>query len=142
MFLGLTAGHGRGQMVRAVMEGVGLACYDAFSVLVELGGRPDRIIMAAGGARSQLWRQILADIFDLPVQPLLINEQSAVGACLLAGAGISAFDPLEAAQSWAVYGPVVEPQPDHTARYHQLLAIYRNAYHKHIDDFQKLSELE
>jgi len=142
MFLGLTAGHGRGQMVRAVMEGVGLACYDAFSVLVELGGRPDRIIMAAGGARSQLWRQILADIFDLPVQPLLINEQSAVGACLLAGAGISAFDPLEAAQSWAVYGPVVEPQPDYTARYHQLLAIYRNAYHKHIDDFQELSQLE
>jgi len=142
MFLGLTAGHGRGQMVRAVMEGIGLACCDAFSVLVELGGRPDRIVMAAGGARSQLWRQILADIFDLPVEPLLINEQSAVGACLLAGAGIGAFDPLEAAQSWAVYGSVVEPVADHTDRYRQLLAIFRGAYRKHIDDFQELSGLE
>ena len=142
MFLGLTAGHGRDQMVRAVMEGVGLACFDAYSVLAELGARPEQIIMAGGGARSELWRQIVADIFDLPVQPLLVNEQSAVGACLLAGGGIGAFYPFEVAQSWAVYGPVVEPQPNHTTRYRQLLAIFRSAYRKHIDDFQELSKYE
>ncbi|MGB3714665.1 MAG: xylulokinase, partial [Candidatus Promineifilaceae bacterium] len=68
MLLGLTIEHGRNDIVRAVMEGVAMACYDAFSVLKELGARPEQIIMAGGGARSRLWRQIVADVFNLPVQ--------------------------------------------------------------------------
>lgn len=142
MFLGLTAGHGRGEMVRAVMEGVGLACYDAYSVLADLGGRPDHIIMAGGGASSPLWRQIVADIFNLPVQPLMVKEQSAMGACLLAGAGIGVIDLAEAAQKWAVYGPVVEPRADLGSRYATLLTIFRDAYRKHSDDFVMLNDID
>ena len=94
MFLGLTAAHSRGDLVRAVMEGVALACFDAYVVLADLGARPKTVLMAGGGARSLLWQQILADVFDLPVRPLLVEDQSTVGAVLLAGAGVQVFDPL------------------------------------------------
>jgi xylulokinase len=87
MFYGLTWQHGRDEFVRAVMEGVTFACFDGYQVLAELGARPERIILAGGGARSKLWQQMVADVFDLPVQPFHAADQSAKGSVLLAGAG-------------------------------------------------------
>jgi xylulokinase len=141
LFLGLTAGHGRAELVRAVLEGVALACYDAYLVLAELGARPERIIMAGGGARSQLWRQIVADVFGLPVQQLEVGEQSALGAALLAGGGVGLLDPGSTAPQWAAYGPPVEPDPRCHATYQALLALFRSVYQKHREDFRQLQDL-
>jgi xylulokinase len=142
MFLGLTAEHGRPALVRAVMEGVVLACYDAFEVLVESGTRPQEIIMAGGGARSSLWRQIVADVFMLPVRAAATGEQAAMGAALLAGAGLEHFEPVAVAKQWAKYEPPIEPQARATEVYGRLLAIYRAAYRKHKSDFVELGSLE
>ncbi|HUX77084.1 MAG TPA: xylulokinase [Anaerolineae bacterium] len=141
LFLGLTAGHGRAELVRAVLEGVALACYDAYLVLAELGARPERIVMAGGGARSRLWQQIVADVFGLPVQQLEMGEQSAMGAVLLAGGGVGLLDPGSTAPKWAAYGPPVEPNPRCHATYQALLALFRSAYQKHREDFRQLQNL-
>jgi xylulokinase len=141
LFLGLTAGHGRAELVRAVLEGVALACYDAYDVLAELGARPERIVMAGGGARSHLWRQIVADVFGLPVQRLAVGEQSALGAVLLAGGGVGLFDPGSAARAWASYGPPAEPDSGRHATYRALLPLFRSAYRKHREDFRRLRGL-
>jgi xylulokinase len=142
IFLGLTASHGQAELVRAVLEGVALACYDAYEVLAELGASPVRIIMAGGGARSQLWRQIVADVFGLPVQRLEVADQSALGALLLAGAGIGLFESDDAAQTWVTYGPLVEPDPQQHVFYQQaLLPLFRSAYQKHREDFHRLQNL-
>jgi xylulokinase len=138
LILGLTASHGRAELVRAVIEGVALACYDAYQVLVELGARPERIIMAGGGARSSLWQQIVADIFDLPVQQLQVGEQSAMGAILLAGGGVGLFEPGPTAQTWAAYGPLLKPNLQRHAFYQVLLPMFRSAYQKHREDFRQL----
>jgi xylulokinase len=138
LFLGLVASHGRAELVRAAMEGVALACYDAYQVLVELGARPERIVMAGGGARSRLWRQIIADVFDLPVRRLQVGEQSALGAILLAGGGAGLFDPGSAAQDWVAYGPPVEPDSGRHALYQSLLPLFRGAYRKCREDFRQL----
>ena len=66
-FFGLTLRHGQGDLVRAVMEGATFACYDAYGVLAELGVQSQSIILAGGGAKSTLWRQIVADVFGMPV---------------------------------------------------------------------------
>ncbi|MFC1975234.1 xylulokinase [Chloroflexota bacterium] len=143
IFLGLTASHGQAELVRAVMEGVALACYDAYTVLAELGASPERIIMAGGGARSQLWRQIMANVFGLPVQRLDVADQSALGALLLAGAGMKLFESDDTAQTWATYGPPVEPNPQQHAFYQQsLLPLFRSAYQKHREDFRQLQNLQ
>jgi xylulokinase len=138
LFLGLTAGHGRAELVRSVMEGVALACYDAYCVLAALGAQPERIAMAGGGARSRLWQQIVADVFGLPVQRLEVGEQAAMGALLLAGAGIGLFDPAPTARAWATYGPPVEPDARRHALYQDLLPLFRGAYQKHREDFARL----
>jgi xylulokinase len=141
IFLGLKAGHGRAELVRAVMEGVALACYDAFAALAEVGARPQRIVLAGGGAQSELWQQIMADVFNLPLQPLISGEQSARGAALLAGEGLGQFQAGAAAQTWASYGPVREPNQANHHHFQELLHIFRQAYQKHREDFQQLAKL-
>lgn len=142
LFLGLTARHGRAALVRAVMEGVALACYDAYSVLAEVGAAPQQIVMAGGGARSRLWQQVVADVFGLPVQRLEVAEQSAVGAVLLAGGGVGLFDPGRTARAWAGYSAPVEPDPQHHSRYRDLLELFRSAYQKHRTDFGRLRDFQ
>jgi xylulokinase len=130
MFLGLTLRHGQPHLVRAVMEGVGLAFYQAYRVLAETGSSPERIVLAGGGARSRLWCQIMADIFALPVQRLRVVEQSALGAALLAGAGIGRFDPAGQAQEWAAYDTPIEPIDDNHHRYMELSDRFHDVYAK------------
>lgn len=141
MFLGLTLQHGQAELARAVMEGVVLACYEAYQVLLETGeAPPGKLVLAGGGSRSPVWRQIVADVFGLPVHRLLVAEQSAVGAALLAGSGAGLFDAGAAALEWACYEPPVDPEPQNHARYQELLPIFQRAYQVHREDFTRLGD--
>ena len=127
-FLGLAAHHDHGDVVRAVMEGITFACRDAFAALQDAGAKPERIVMAGGGSRSPFWRQMVADVFGLPVYALATTDQAAMGAALLATAGIRELDPVETAQNWARYGSVTEPNMATHARYEELYDVFRDAY--------------
>ena len=127
-FLGLGANHDRGDLVRSVMEGTMLAARTAYDVLTAAGASPQRIIIAGGGARSPLWRQIAADIFDLPVTMLASADQAAMGAAMLAAAGVTGADPVVTAREWARYGAVTQPVPETAARYRELAGIYADAH--------------
>jgi xylulokinase len=128
MFVGLTIRHGRADLVRSVMEGVTFSLYEAYQVLIEAGSQPERVILAGGGARSRLWQQMVADVFGLPVEKVSIEEQSALGAALMAGAGIGMFDIVEASQQWAKYDPLMEPNFTDHARYLEIFSLYRSIY--------------
>jgi xylulokinase len=141
LFLGLTLQHGRAELVRAVMEGVTFSLYEAYRVIVESGERPQRIILAGGGARSPLWRQMVADVFALPVQNLRLTEGSALGAIILAGAGAGLFDAIETSEKWASYDAPIEPDLKAHMRYMEILEIFRSAYSQNRPDFQRLDEL-
>lgn len=127
-FLGLAAHHDHGDVVRAVMEGVTFACRDAFAALQDAGANPERIVMAGGGSRSPFWRQMVADVFGLPVYALATTDQAAMGAALLATAGIHELDPVGTAQRWARYGQVTEPNVAMHTRYEELYELFRDAY--------------
>lgn len=127
-FLGLTTAHGQPELARAVLEGATFACYDAFQVLRAVGGEQRRVVLAGGGARSSLWQQIVADTFGVPVERLLVPEQSALGAALLAAGGVGLLDVQEAARAWARTGAPVEPDRSRHARYQELFALYQQAY--------------
>ena len=124
-FIGLTIRHGKAELVRAVLEGVVYSLYEKYLMLVENGATPERIILAGGGARSTLWTQIVADVFGLPVQRLLVEEQSAFGAALLAGAGIGLFDAAEGARDWEKFADQIEPDMKAHARYQDLLPVFQ-----------------
>jgi xylulokinase len=128
VFFGLTLQHGQGDLVRAVMEGVAFGACDAYDVLRELGAQAETVILAGGGARSALWRQIVADVFGKPVQVLETVEQSARGAALLAGGGAGLFATAAAAREWAAYGPATAPDMGRHHFYQGRFAEFRALY--------------
>jgi xylulokinase len=71
-------------MMRAAMEGATLGLNYGFARLRELGVRPSEVRLTGGGAKSAVWRQILADVFEVPVVCLKIEEGAALGAALQA----------------------------------------------------------
>ncbi|MBL4767496.1 MAG: xylulokinase [Rhodobacteraceae bacterium] len=84
VFYGLTSSHGAGEMVQAVMEGVAFNIRDCVEAFGELGGKITRIRIAEGGARSEKWCQIIADILQRPLELVKQNDTSASGAAILA----------------------------------------------------------
>jgi xylulokinase len=139
-FIGLSAYHTRGHLVRAVMEGVALALRQTLEISLGLSGPVERIIAAGGGAESDVWRQIQADVFGLPLQHSLLAEQASVGAALLAGVGTGVYaDLAEACQQVVRYGPVTEPIPARRAQYDELYIRFEQLYPRLRDDFHWLA---
>lgn len=128
VFAGLTTRHGRGELVRAVMEGVVYSLYEKYLLLQENGLQAGHFVMAGGGARSRLWAQIVADIFGLPVETVAIEEQSAYGAALLAGAGIGLFPLAEGVQKWAKYKLHLSPDMCSHAKYQDFMRLFQGIY--------------
>ena len=142
VLLGLTIRHGRAHLVRAMMEGITLNLRNAFEVFHELGVNPRRIVIAGGGARSPLWRQIMADVFQREVIPLQVEAQSALGAAILAGAAVGLLpDAITASRQWARYGTPVMPNPTHAEIYATLLDLFRTVHPMHQMDFIRLKRL-
>ena len=86
-WIGLTAQHSRADMIRALLEGVCYSQKDSLGLIESLGVPVDSVRASGGGARSSLWRQILADVLSKRVVTLRVAEGSAYGAALLAMKG-------------------------------------------------------
>lgn len=120
-FVGLTARHEAPHLHRAIMEGVVLAMNEAFRPVALHGAMPDAIVSTAGGARSELWLQIKADVFGCPLLPTIETEAGLVGCAALGFAGLGHYaGPAEAAQAMVRYRAPVLPEPDRVRRYAEL----------------------
>lgn len=85
--VGLTASHTRAHVVRAILEGVAFSLKDTLQIFAEMEVPVRKIRLGGGGARSPLWRQIQADIYEHEVEIIAADEGAAFGAALLAGVG-------------------------------------------------------
>ena len=142
VFLGLTARHTRGHMTRALMEGVLFALRDGLEIMRDLGVRPKEIRATGGGATSELWLRLQADVYGLPVHRLEIEEGAAYGAALLGhvAAGTHA-DVDEAASVVRTRPEVTEPDPRTTETYDALHGIYRSVYAPLREDMHRLAAI-
>jgi xylulokinase len=128
-FFGLTARHGLNDLTRAVMEGVTYSLADCLQVMIELGVEVTQVRAVGGGARSQLWRQIQADVYGIPVHRTTVDEGPAYGAALLAGVTAGRFKSVSDACSVVRLRPdVAEPNPASVELYSRYLKIYRGLY--------------
>ena len=127
-FLGLRDHHSQRQMTRALLEGVTFATFAAYQVMRKVARAPDSITLAGGGSRAPVWRQIVADIFNLPVRPLEIAEQSAWGAALLAGEALGWWQARDQAQQSLLLGNVATPRRGAVAMYAELFPLFQEAY--------------
>lgn len=90
-FWGLKLLHDRRHMIRAVMEGVTFSLKDSLNIFEELGIKGNKIIASGGGAGSDVWLQMQADIFEKEVVVSEVKEQACLGACIVAGVGSGMF---------------------------------------------------
>jgi len=112
VFFGLHAGHTRGHLVRAVLEGVTFALRDSLDLVRKLGVDAREAVAVGGGARSPAWRQIHSDIFETPIVTVGPAGGAPLGAAMLAAAGAGAFGTVaEAAKAWLTTTARTEPQP-------------------------------
>jgi xylulokinase len=95
--LGLTASHGRGHVIRAVMEGVAFSLKDTFTIFNQIKIPVTSIRLGGGGARSPLWRQIQADVYGRDVETVAAEEGAAYGAAILAGTGAGGWSSVDEA---------------------------------------------
>jgi len=86
VFFGLTLRHDKPYLTRAVLEGVTYGLRDSLELMYALGLSVEQVRASGGGARSPLWRQMLADVFDTEIVTVNVTEGAAYGAALLAGA--------------------------------------------------------
>jgi xylulokinase len=101
-FLGLRHWHGREHLVRSIMEGVAFAianCMDAIQAIARQRGEQVAVLRTGGSGGSQLavWRQIIADALDHPLEVADVKEPGCLGAALLAGVGIGCYGNLASA---------------------------------------------
>src|ERR687897_1758249 len=85
--IGLAASHTRAHVIRAILEGVTFSLKDTFSIFAGMQVPVTGVRLGGGGARSELWRQIQADVYGHPVEIVEAEEGAAYGAALLAGVG-------------------------------------------------------
>lgn len=141
-FVGLTLRHGRGHLIRAVMEGVAMGLRDALEIMRTLGIPVKQVRISGGGARSALWRQIVADVFGVEVATVTATEGAAYGAALLAGVGAGLYPTVEAACAATIgIAGSTHPEVDRAAGYDRLYAIYRDLYLSVKSSFRRLGEL-
>ena len=128
-FVGLSLRHDRGALARAVLEGVAYGLRDSLELLRELGVEPAVARASGGGARSELWLEIVASVLGLPIERTEVEEGSAFGAALLGGVAAGVFPSTAAAVETAVrIRHTVEPNPAWLAAYEEGYARYRALY--------------
>ncbi len=140
-FVGLSAMHTRGDLVRAVMEGVSYSQRQCLDILRDMGVAPDTITACGGGARSPFWRQMLADVLGCTIQtsPLTL-EGPALGAAILAGVCAGVYDSVpDAADAIVRPGELCRAQAD--AGYEPFYDLYTRLYPALKDSFRELSAL-
>ena len=97
-WIGLTTRHGQAHLTRSVLEGVAFGLKDIFDLMREAGlGSIDQVRLSGGGAKSPLWRQILADVLATELVTVNTTEGAAYGAALLAGIGAGIWRDADAA---------------------------------------------
>jgi len=128
-FIGMTSRHTRGDISRAVMEGVVHAFADMHTLMKPLGIGGRIIKASGGGARSDLWRQMQADIFGCKVETTEgAAEGAAFGAALVAGLAVNVWPDAEAAAATCRTLTVNRPDPGKAEVYAKANRIYRTLY--------------
>ncbi len=97
VFFGLRLEHRKAHMDRAVIEGVTYALKQSFDLIKDLGVEINQLRITGGGAKSQVWAQMIADIFNVEVLTIKIEEGPALGAAILAMVGNGLYNTVEEA---------------------------------------------
>lgn len=139
---GLSLNHTRGHVVRAMMESVAFALYDSFRILRDSGKKINApIVLNEGGAKSNLWRAIITDVFNLPTVLVKRRTGAPYGDAILAGVATGIFKDFSVAKQWTEYIDKMEPNQGNHKTYMQYFGLYKKLYEDNKENFRILAGL-
>ncbi len=129
-FTGLSFSHTKADVARSVLEGV---CYEMRSMIDEadatLGFKTEVLRSVGGGAKSKLWNQIQADVYNKSIETLCCEESTALGAAMFAAIGAGIYKDIhEAIANMVQVDYRLDPIPENVETYNTLYDIYCNVY--------------
>ncbi|MDR0397162.1 MAG: xylulokinase [Oscillospiraceae bacterium] len=141
-FIGLSAMHARGDLIRAVMEGVTYALNDSVNILRGMGVTLDNVLAVGGGARSGFWRAMLADVFGCPIGVPERTEGAALGAAILAAVGAGLYPNVsDACDRIIKVKSTQQPDRENGEAYGKVYRLYTRLYPSLRDSFIGLKGL-
>jgi xylulokinase len=142
VFLGLTLSHTRADMIRAVLEGVSFNLRIILDAFIAQGTHIPTIRVIGGGARGELWRQIMADIFNRPIERLtFLEEATSLGAAIAGGVAFGVFKSFDAAKKIAKVAEVQHPRREVREIYDRTYVIFQEAYEALVPIYTKMQGL-
>ena len=131
-YIGLDLSHTRSDLIRSAMEGVAFGLRIALDEIRRLTSVADEMTVVGGISRSKLWRQMLADVYQMKIVKTNIDQQAAaLGAAALAAVGTGLWSDFEIIDEIHAVENIAEPIPENSAVYARLLPIYKKAGQMH-----------
>ena len=129
VFIGMSMDTTRADMTQAVLEGVAFALRDSLEVAKSLGIRLERTKICGGGAKSPLWKKIVANVLNLKVEMIEVEEGPALGGAMLAAVACGEFGSVEeAAEKLVKVTDAIEPEPELAEKYERQYRKFREIY--------------
>ena len=142
VFFGLSAMHTRQHMLRAVMEGVAYSLRDCVEVFREMGISTGSMMACGGGGTSQLWRSMLAELYNCEVTTAASKEGPALGVAILASVGTGIYSTVqEACEAIVKTDKVQTPDAENAKVYEKYYQLYRKLYPAMKNSFKELAEM-
>jgi len=141
VIFGLSLDHGRGHVVRALMEGAGYGLLHNFELMRASGVKMKfPMVLSEGGANSPMWRQIIADILDVECAFAVSSKGAPVGNAVAAGVGVGVYKNYDVVKDWAELGEHSIPNAENNALYRKLYKTYRDLYPLLKDQYVAVAE--
>jgi xylulokinase len=141
-WIGLTARTTRGMMIRSLLEGVTYGMRDALEIMRQMNIPITQVRASGGGARSDFWRHLQADIYNLPVVLTNATEGPAYGVALLAGVGTGVWSTVEQACKATIKQTTkVAPNRKQAAAYDRYYPTFGKLYFDLKDRFGEMAAL-
>ena len=141
-FLGLKMVNTRADMLRSVIEGIGYNLRVVLNAMTENGVDVDSISLVGGMAKGKVQREIFASVWNRPVQQLnFIEEAGSIGAAVIGGVGVGAFESFEAVNRFIQPVDTIQPDPESVAVYDEYQKVFDNAYNALYPVFPEMTKL-
>lgn len=128
-FIGIDTTHTKKHFVKAVLEGITFSLKDCANIMENMGNKSDSIVSIGGGAKSKIWLQMQADIFNTPVLTLKTEQGPSFGAAMIAAVGVGWFrDINECINTFVKYSDKYEPNSNNVNTYKNAYNIYKTLY--------------
>ena len=141
-FIGLSIRHTRADLIRSVLEGISLNLRVILDAFRAQGASIDAMRVIGGGAKGQLWNQIMADVYGVNVQRLtILEEATSLGAAVAGGVGVGLYKDFSMVEHMNPVASIVKPNPVSKESYNKLLKVFNSAYDALVPVYDELAAL-